>query len=498
MSTTKSKIKFLSLLTFFLVALFMIPVTVNAATRSINATKKNLNVGKKFTLKVTGAATSDKISFTTSDKKIATVSAKGVVKGISTGKATISVTVTDKKNKSYKFKCVVTVKAVAVGDINDWKLVTEYSSSSASEYKFNSKGLPVKRTTSINAYETYKYDKNNNLVKTEYYSKNSDSEYDLDRYITYKYNNNNVLIKQETYSSDYSDKTIFNLDSGYTYDDKGNTLEGVYGKNSVWRDSKYTYTYYENGAKKTETYYKLDKSTGDYKQSSYTEYSKNGYITYKAVNSDAGENIMDYEPEYDQNGNMIKIQYRDNFNNTLLGYMAFEYDKNGNVTHQIPYDLYGEKVLWLEQNERASEIINTYKIINGESKLSSNITYYKVYAEKDYYTKITTDYNYDKKGILISTTKHVCHIDAVTGAEAKANDCVYYFEPWESTTNNIPDKYDKYGNVVEKTDSWGRTTTYSYSPASFPKGKVGDIFTRTVVKDNWTAGSTTQIFICIK
>lgn len=77
---------------------------------TLNATSFNLSPGAQKTLKATVTPKkniSKKIAWTTSNKKIATVSSKGVVKGIKEGKATITAKSTDGSNK--KAKATVTV-----------------------------------------------------------------------------------------------------------------------------------------------------------------------------------------------------------------------------------------------------------------------------------------------------------------------------------------------------------------------------------------------------
>ncbi len=71
---------------------------------SISAKKKTIAVGTKYRLKVNG--TKKTVKWSSSNKKVATVSQKGLVKGIAKGKATISAKV---GNKTYK--CRITVKA---------------------------------------------------------------------------------------------------------------------------------------------------------------------------------------------------------------------------------------------------------------------------------------------------------------------------------------------------------------------------------------------------
>ncbi|WP_026511600.1 Ig-like domain-containing protein [Butyrivibrio sp. LC3010] len=87
------------------------PIKVKKA--SVNKKKVTLKKGKSYSL-VAGFkpfnATIKSISYKTSNKKIATVSKKGVIKGKKKGTCTITVTVKDKAGKSKTAKCKVTVK----------------------------------------------------------------------------------------------------------------------------------------------------------------------------------------------------------------------------------------------------------------------------------------------------------------------------------------------------------------------------------------------------
>lgn len=78
----------------------------------VTPTKKTLTVGKKVKIKVKAVKpkkASKSVKYKSSNKKIATVSSKGVVTAKKAGKATI--TVTSKKNKKAKAKVKITVKA---------------------------------------------------------------------------------------------------------------------------------------------------------------------------------------------------------------------------------------------------------------------------------------------------------------------------------------------------------------------------------------------------
>lgn len=89
-------------------------VVKKAAVKKVklNATSFNLSPGAQKTLKATVSPTknvSKKIVWTSSNKKVATVTSKGVVKGIKDGKATITAKAADGSNK--KAKATVTVGA---------------------------------------------------------------------------------------------------------------------------------------------------------------------------------------------------------------------------------------------------------------------------------------------------------------------------------------------------------------------------------------------------
>ena len=99
----KQKIK--GLISVALCLMLMIQsANINAATKvKINKTKVSIYVGKTVQLKITG--TKKKVTWKSSNKKVATVTSKGKVKGIKKGTAKITATVSKKK-----YICVVKVK----------------------------------------------------------------------------------------------------------------------------------------------------------------------------------------------------------------------------------------------------------------------------------------------------------------------------------------------------------------------------------------------------
>lgn len=87
---------------FLLLVLSISPVQSSAAVK-ISAKKKTLTVGKSITLKIKG--TKKKVRWSSSNKKVATVSSKGKVKAKKVGKVTITA-----KVKKKKYKCKISVK----------------------------------------------------------------------------------------------------------------------------------------------------------------------------------------------------------------------------------------------------------------------------------------------------------------------------------------------------------------------------------------------------
>lgn len=94
--------KIVSIVLILALAVTMMPVNANAAVK-LNTTKKTIDVGQSVTLKVTG--TTQKVTWKSSNKKVATVTQKGKVTGKQEGKATISAKVGKKT-----LKCKITVK----------------------------------------------------------------------------------------------------------------------------------------------------------------------------------------------------------------------------------------------------------------------------------------------------------------------------------------------------------------------------------------------------
>lgn len=103
MKHTKKKF-FIALALLTLIFTILADSNAEAATR-LNKTKATINVGETVTLKVMG--TTKAFKWSTSNKKVATVSTKGKVKGLKLGKATITATY---GKRSYSCRVTVTAK----------------------------------------------------------------------------------------------------------------------------------------------------------------------------------------------------------------------------------------------------------------------------------------------------------------------------------------------------------------------------------------------------
>lgn len=193
-------------LTFILCVTFMSPSIAYSATIKLNKTKLTLDEGKSYTLKLTG--TTKTVKWSTSNKKVATVSSKGIVKAIKAGTATITATVSSKK-----YTCKVTVKEV----FNAKKAIENLSATDYSRGKGviqivkNNYSFPMKLEATIVYYDSdnmmigkstadnYYFEKGKECVLFFYAP--TDSDYNLIPYDHYKI----------TYSARPTDNMISNL-----------------------------------------------------------------------------------------------------------------------------------------------------------------------------------------------------------------------------------------------------------------------------------------------
>lgn len=123
-----------------------VKVTVGTKVSSVTASDKSVTVkkGGKYTIKATVSpsnASNKKLSYSTSDKSVATVSSKGVVTAVKAGTAKITVKSTDGTGK----KAVITVKVTTSDSTSKTTDKTSDSSTSA-----NTKKTTAKATNGFN------------------------------------------------------------------------------------------------------------------------------------------------------------------------------------------------------------------------------------------------------------------------------------------------------------------------------------------------------------
>lgn len=150
----KNSVKFKSVVLCFLTALLIVSCDFSASAKArLNHKSKTIYTGKSFTLKLNGGKAK---SFKSSEKSVATVSSKGIVKGRKAGKAVITV----KAKNGKKYKCRVTVKSKGLSKmyvtVKGKKFTARlYNNNSAKKFK---KLLPMTLNMSeLNGNEKYYY-----------------------------------------------------------------------------------------------------------------------------------------------------------------------------------------------------------------------------------------------------------------------------------------------------------------------------------------------------
>lgn len=143
---------------FFLVLCLMFTMmaereTARAAAPSVTVTKKTLYVGyKNYQIQFKNLAKTAAVTYKTSNKKVAAVSSKGVIKPVAKGSATVTVTM-KQGGKTYTGKIAVTVKMPYISVTNkktklvessDYQLAGKaYGFSGTPEFTFSSSDVRV-------------------------------------------------------------------------------------------------------------------------------------------------------------------------------------------------------------------------------------------------------------------------------------------------------------------------------------------------------------------
>ncbi len=101
------------LMVVFLTILSLVVITPNiadaASKPALTKTTRNILVGKKYDLNIKNKIAKSTYEWSSSNKKVATVDKKGVVKGVKQGVATITCKIKTPKKNTYSLKCTVTI-----------------------------------------------------------------------------------------------------------------------------------------------------------------------------------------------------------------------------------------------------------------------------------------------------------------------------------------------------------------------------------------------------
>lgn len=171
------------LLTLVICFVLLSPTSVDAAIIKLNKSSLTLSEGSTFSLKLLG--TTKSVKWSSSNKTIVTVTTKGIVKGIKSGSATVTATLSHKK-----YNCKITVKHVLTN--------TEASANVKYETTETNQGLVVvldneNKIDVMPEVSIVFFDSNNNMLST-----------DDDYFKTLKAGSKGVMVFKYPYDSNYN------------------------------------------------------------------------------------------------------------------------------------------------------------------------------------------------------------------------------------------------------------------------------------------------------
>lgn len=108
-------------------------VTVEAASMKLSSKKVTLTEGKTKKLSVKNLPSTSTVKWSTSDKKVTTVSSKGKVTAKKAGKATITATITAKSGKQSKLTCKITVKGKVNEDVSEYEVIKDQNTNTEAD-----------------------------------------------------------------------------------------------------------------------------------------------------------------------------------------------------------------------------------------------------------------------------------------------------------------------------------------------------------------------------
>jgi len=329
-----------------------------------------------------------------------------------------------------------------------WEKICEYSPDYMDYWTINEKGLVVR---------------------------NGDDSF----YTEYEYNDYNVLV----YTASYQNYTGTTVCSEYArYDDEGKKIEG-----SNNPGTRYTYYYYPDGSvQKVEgegnlaLLYSDESLPDEWKHYYSTEYNEHGdvildegYDSGYGFRYDMFYYSVEYTYEYDAEGKMVSKQ------DALYSY-EYEYDDNGNLIKVTAFELA------TGSPAKAGNETYTYELINGKYLETSAHT--NKYEGLICYYDCTT--SYDENGRVIERSKSYEYRDEEGSVYADEGFSVYNRYEYDDFGNVTMEYEQRSGSECGDTFTYDTTRTYTYDITSFPAGKKGDLFSRTVTTTSDTYTST--------
>ena len=159
------------LLSLGIISSILTPSQVQAATIKLNKKTCVINKGSSYRLKIKG--TKAKVKWSSSNKKVATVTSKGVVKGVGEGTATITCKATDGSGKKASVKVTVGagIASVSVDNGNVIHLsLTSAKALNLSDIQVDTRSSQVsKRYINLPVSQTHTADKKNYDIIMEDY-----------------------------------------------------------------------------------------------------------------------------------------------------------------------------------------------------------------------------------------------------------------------------------------------------------------------------------------
>ncbi len=280
--------------------------------------------------------------------------------------------------------------------------------------------------------KTYTYDNQNRLIKEEEYKVPLPSEVDYgQRYLenettyeynergllskktseqgpiysngnkivfVYKYNNNDKLIEEIKNNITYNEKTIikFDDDEEVYYYENINTEAKTIGKCRKKRNLRYRDNSYFNLNYKTKCVFTFETRdlNGVFKGSTVYDYDDEGYFLSVKTYDENNTLIKNTERKYDKNKHLLSKKTYDENNSLVSGYERYNYVGNINLNSKS-YKSFARGPNG--DRKEYAQIVETFKIINGEKKLIKEEFY-----ETENSSKVEiVSYDYDENANLI-------------------------------------------------------------------------------------------------